>query len=292
MTAMQRWMYRTLLQKAFVCSTRPFPPDDDSILWKMTGCPSRTVWDQHKEHVKAMFSQRIVNDVPVLFRQRLADDWAKIERIREVKKGAAAGRWKADAEVVSVKRSERLALARKLGTHTREEFQEMVNFFEGCCVKCGIDGDIVKDHIVPIYQGGSDSISNLQPLCSKCNGGKGPDFTDHRRTHRYFDEIPKQWLVENACRTPAERLHKSAGSLQVSEVKEGSERMNKSQKPHANGARVPSHRSEQEQRQIIAARDKRLADEDALRRELNAGAGPVVPSLKEVISQLARAKTM
>ena len=100
LTPMQRWMYRTLLQKAFICSTRPFPPNDDSILWKMSGCPSSTVWNQHKEPVKAMFEPRIVNGVPVLFRQRLADDWSRLQSIRDAKRESANERWRRERQAV------------------------------------------------------------------------------------------------------------------------------------------------------------------------------------------------
>ena len=90
------------------------------------------------------------------------------------------------------KRSERLAEARKKATHTKDEWEEMRLFF-GECVKCGNKEDLVKDHITPIYQGGSDGLDNLQPLCRKCNSSKGADSTDYRSV--YCDK--------NDCEMPA-----------------------------------------------------------------------------------------
>lgn len=89
-------------------------------------------------------------------------------------------------------RSERLSEARKKGTHTKQEWHEMRDFF-GECVKCSSPEDIVKDHIIPIYQGGSDGIDNIQPLCRKCNTAKGPEDKDFRRI----------WCLRNACEMPA-----------------------------------------------------------------------------------------
>jgi hypothetical protein len=93
MSPIQRWMYRTLCQKAFVCTTRPFPPNDDAILWKLAGCPSIAFWNQHKGPVREMFAPREIDGVQVLFRQRLADDWSKLQSIREAKKRGAEARW-------------------------------------------------------------------------------------------------------------------------------------------------------------------------------------------------------
>jgi 5-methylcytosine-specific restriction endonuclease McrA len=93
-------------------------------------------------------------------------------------------------------RTIRLIEARKKGTHTKKQWHEMKLYF-GHCVRCGVCGvELVKDHIVPIYQGGSDSIKNLQPLCRKCNSSKGPEdidfrvlFCDNRNIY-----MPKDWL--------------------------------------------------------------------------------------------------
>ena len=38
------------------------------------------------------------------------------------------------------------------------------------------------DHVVPLTRGGSDDISNSQPLCGSCNRRKFVDTVDYRVT--------------------------------------------------------------------------------------------------------------
>ena len=100
------------------------------------------------------------------------------------------------------RRKTRLKEARHKGTHTSKEWQEMKSFFGNICVRCEIPPNaygIIKDHIVPIYLGGSDSIRNLQPLCNTCNCGKGPDSIDYRALYceKHHLEMPSKWLGNN-----------------------------------------------------------------------------------------------
>ena len=106
----------------------------------------------------------------------------------------AAGKWGSEPPVDAKKRHERLADARLKGTHTPQEWEGLVHYCGGQCLRCGEPQTrFVKDHITPIYQGGSDAIDNLQPLCGSCNSSKGPDRTDYR---------PDGWLLA-VMKTPS-----------------------------------------------------------------------------------------
>lgn len=75
--------------------------------------------------------------------------------------------------------------ARQIATHTREQWEALKQEFGHRCVRCGVAGVFLeRDHIIPIYQGGSDGIDNIQPLCRSCNSSKGPErfnWAEHRR---------------------------------------------------------------------------------------------------------------
>lgn len=81
-------------------------------------------------------------------------------------------------------RRERMAAARAKGQHTLEQWIALVLACGERCVRCGHQFGGTehpeKDHITPLYQGGSDGIENLQPLCRRCNASKGPEAIDYR----------------------------------------------------------------------------------------------------------------
>ena len=76
--------------------------------------------------------------------------------------------------------------ARKLGaegTHTHEQFLGVVFSFGYRCLKCGNTfsaKELTKDHIIPLTRGGSNYISNIQPLYHPCNSGKRDKIADYR----------------------------------------------------------------------------------------------------------------
>lgn len=112
------------------------------------------------------------------------------------------------------KRAERFAEAKRKGDHTLAEWNEIKLFFS-VCVRCGSDSSICKDHIIPIYQGGSNHVTNLQPLCSQCNNSKGPESIDFRLPWCVANgkQMPSEWVAsatENEWRNVA--LHSSSSS--------------------------------------------------------------------------------
>ena len=96
-------------------------------------------------------------------------------------------------------RSLRMLNAKRQGTHTTDEWYDMLEYFNFSCVRCfemNLIYSITKDHIIPIYQGGSNSITNIQPLCKKCNCSKGYENTDCRILfcNAIGIDMPNKWL--------------------------------------------------------------------------------------------------
>lgn len=60
------------------------------------------------------------------------------------------------------------------GSHTLEEWLDMLEEHRHCCHYCGERFErLERDHVIPISKGGTDYISNIVPACRICNAKKG-----------------------------------------------------------------------------------------------------------------------
>jgi 5-methylcytosine-specific restriction endonuclease McrA len=66
------------------------------------------------------------------------------------------------------------------GDYTVAEWQALCAYYDWRCLCCGEQKTLTVDHVVPVAHGGSNDISNLQPLCGECNSRKGAKTIDYR----------------------------------------------------------------------------------------------------------------
>jgi 5-methylcytosine-specific restriction endonuclease McrA len=84
-------------------------------------------------------------------------------------------------EKCRVKKNRRRALlAGAKGQYTVEQFTVLCELYGNKCLCCGLSRELTADHVVPLCNGGANSIHNIQPLCLPCNSKKGTRSTDHR----------------------------------------------------------------------------------------------------------------
>lgn len=178
-------------------------PNDHEQLAHIARLPQKA-WLKHEPTLQRFF---IVTEGFWMHKRVRAElDKAKgnVSKKSEAGVVGAAAKWGLDymapleGEAPRDTRSRRLAAARAIGSHTKEEWEALIDVCGQFCLRCGTTDNPgpVKDHIKPIYQGGSDSIHNLQPICRKCNSSKGSEAVDYR---------PSDWL-ERLTKRLAERL--------------------------------------------------------------------------------------
>lgn len=78
-----------------------------------------------------------------------------------------------------IKRQMRIMLAP--GSHTKKEWREVMRRDGWACLRCGSTKNLSKDHVMPIAGGGSNSVDNLQTVCTSCNSWKGARHIDFRK---------------------------------------------------------------------------------------------------------------
>jgi 5-methylcytosine-specific restriction endonuclease McrA len=69
------------------------------------------------------------------------------------------------------------------GTFTEAEWEALKRKYHYKCLCCGKGEPEIRlepDHVVPLSKGGSNWISNIQPLCKRCNDRKKTQEIDYR----------------------------------------------------------------------------------------------------------------
>lgn len=69
------------------------------------------------------------------------------------------------------------------GSFAAAEWEALKAQYGYTCLRCGRSEPSIKltaDHVVPVAQGGSSDIGNIQPLCGSCNSSKGNQAIDYR----------------------------------------------------------------------------------------------------------------
>ncbi|MFK0057987.1 HNH endonuclease signature motif containing protein [Streptomyces werraensis] len=104
---------------------------------------------------------------------------ANVARYSKTPKGKAAK--------TQSRHNRRARLAEVESTLTKAQWWLMQYVHDFKCAKpgCETGAQVEVEHIVPISQGGSNTFSNVQPLCGPCNRKKSfIDSTDYRRKMR------------------------------------------------------------------------------------------------------------
>jgi 5-methylcytosine-specific restriction endonuclease McrA len=79
------------------------------------------------------------------------------------------------------RRERRAARHASPGSFSAEEFEALCDAYGNKCLACGdTEAMLEADHIVPLTRGGTDDISNVQPLCGSCNRKKFVNIIDYR----------------------------------------------------------------------------------------------------------------
>lgn len=67
------------------------------------------------------------------------------------------------------------------GHYTVAEFKALCEMYGNVCLRCGDkNAPLTPDHIIPWSLGGTNWITNIQPLCSRCNSQKNIKIVDYR----------------------------------------------------------------------------------------------------------------
>ena len=129
----------------------------------------------HKEKRKEYFKEYYIENSEYL-KKRSNERFHNSTEEQIIHRRELAKKQRAKAETKEYKRQKqqfRQAIKRKLpNDFTQEEWELVIQFFDGECAYCGEKTKLTQDHIIPMSRGGGYTKSNIVPCCGKCNSSK------------------------------------------------------------------------------------------------------------------------
>lgn len=118
-------------------------------------------------------------------RERIREQWRAYRAANLDKKKSYHRQWqRANPDKIAIYTHRRRAWKRgAAGDFTAQEWMNLKAAYGFRCLRCGLhepDVTLTADHVIPLSQGGSNDIGNIQPLCKTCNTQKHTDATDYR----------------------------------------------------------------------------------------------------------------
>jgi 5-methylcytosine-specific restriction endonuclease McrA len=103
---------------------------------------------------------------------------------KQQRKRSKLPKWKATQAASAAKRKGKLFGAS--GSWTGKQFLALCKKYGNVCLCCHKQRKLTPDHVIPLCRGGSNTLSNIQPLCLPCNVKKHNKATDYRKTPKSY----------------------------------------------------------------------------------------------------------
>lgn len=128
-----------------------------------------------KEHGKAYYEKR---------KEHLRE-WHQKHYRRKKRQATRKKAWAA-------RQAKLAALANEL---TEEEWQETLQEFDYKCAYCGAEGNLQKDHVIPVDSGGGTVKWNVVPACVHCNASKAEADLTCWYLHQPFFSLERLMII-------------------------------------------------------------------------------------------------